>query len=214
MLENILFDLGGVLLNIDMGKTRSAFALLGWKEEDWKGITRNGHLYFENLEIGLDSPAQFMEEIRKILTSNPSDSEIDQAWNAMLIDFPPEIVDYLIRLRSRYRLYLLSNTNELHLQRFGEIFEQSYGYSISRLFEKCYYSHEIGFRKPDPEAFTVVLKDASLDPGKTLFVDDLKPNTDMADSLGMKVLHIEAGTLMERLPKYLTSAAPSTHRSL
>lgn len=203
MLENILFDLGGVLLNIDMGKTRSAFALLGWREEDWKGITRNGNLLFENLETGLDSPAHFRKEVRKILPSNPSDSEIDNAWNAMLINFPPEIIEYLVILRSRYRLYLLSNTNALHLQRFSEIFEQSYGYSISRLFEKCYYSHEIGFRKPNPEAFTFILKDASLDPGKTLFVDDLKNNTDTAASLGMKTLLIEAGSLMERLPKYL-----------
>ena len=214
MLENILFDLGGVLLNLDMGKTRSAFAQLGWKEEDWKGINRNGYLIFEKLEIGLDSPAQFREEIRKILPSNPADSEIDHAWNAMLINFPSEIVDYLIKLRSRYRLYLLSNTNELHVQRFSEIFGQSYGYSISRIFEKCYYSHEIGFRKPDPEAFTYVLKDASLDPGKTLFVDDLKNNTDTAARLGMMTLHIEAGTLMKRLPEYLTSSAPSTHHSL
>jgi putative hydrolase of the HAD superfamily len=214
MLENILFDLGGVLLNIDAGKTRSEFARLGWQEENWKGINGDGHLLFENLEIGLDTPARFRDEVRKILPSNPSDSEIDYAWNAMLIDFPPEIVDYLIQLKSSYRLYLLSNTNELHLQRFGKIFRQSFGYPISMLFEKCYYSHEIGFRKPDPEAFRVVLKDASLDPGKTLFVDDLKINTETAESLGMMTMHIEAGTLMARLPDYLTSLAPSTPRSL
>ena len=205
MIENILFDLGGVLLNIDMSKTREAFANLGWKEENWKGVSDNGHLIFENLEIGLDSPSQFREKIRGILPGNPADSEIDHAWNAMLIDFPVEIVDYLISLKSKYRLYLLSNTNELHLQRFGNIFEQAYGYSISRLFEKCYYSHEIGFRKPNPEAFLAVIRDASLDPAKTLFVDDLKSNTETAETLGMKVLHIAAGTLLESLPEYLVA---------
>ncbi len=214
MLENILFDLGGVLLHIDMGKTISAFAQLGWKEENWKGVGSNGYGIFEKLETGLDSPAQFREEVRRILPSNPADFEIDNAWNAMLINFPSEIVDYLILLRSRYKLYLLSNTNELHVQRFSEIFEKCYGYSIFRLFEKCYFSHEIGFRKPNPEAFIAVLKDASLDPGKTLFVDDLKNNTDTAASLGMMTLHIEAGTLLERLPDYLTFLALSTPRSL
>ena len=203
MLKNILFDLGGVLLNLDMGKTRSAFAQLGWKEENWKGISQSGYLIFENLEIGLDSPVQFREQLRQILPGNPTDAEIDRAWNAMLIDFPAEIVDYLVRLKDRYRLYILSNTNELHLQRFRDIFEQSQGYSLSMLFEKCYYSHEIGFRKPDAEAFKFVLKDAALDPSKTLFVDDLKHNTETAEKIGMKVLHIEAGTLLERLPEYL-----------
>jgi len=203
MIDNILFDLGGVLLNIDMSKTREAFVNLGWTEDRWKGISGNGHLIFENIEIGLDSPAQFREKIRAILPGNPEDDEIDRAWNAMLIDFPIETVDYLLSLKGKYRLYLLSNTNALHLQRFGKVFEQAYGYSISRLFEKCYYSHEIGFRKPNPEAFLAVIKDASLDPGKTLFIDDLKQNTEAAERLGMNVLHIEAGTLIKRLPQYL-----------
>lgn len=205
MIENILFDLGGVLLNIDMSKTREAFANLGWKEEDWKGISGNGHLMFEHLEIGLDSPSQFREKIRGILPGNPTDGEIDHAWNAMLIDFPIETIDYLISLKARYRLYLLSNTNELHVQRFGNIFQLAYGYPISLLFEKCYYSNEIGYRKPNPEAFWAVIRDASLDPAKTLFVDDLEPNTETAKKLGMKTLHIAAGTLLESLPGYLDS---------
>ena len=211
MLENIIFDLGGVLLNIDMNQTRMAFARLGWKEEDWKGVNHRGNLIFENLEIGLDSPVQFRENIRQILPSCPTDGEIDFAWNAMLLDFPIEIVNYLISLKSKYRLFLLSNTNELHVQRFKDIFEGSFGYSIDQLFEKCYYSHEIGHRKPNSEAFTVVLEDAGLDPKKTLFVDDLKPNTETAEKLGMKALHIEPGTLMQRLPEYLFPIFPSSH---
>jgi HAD superfamily hydrolase (TIGR01509 family) len=203
MLDNILFDLGGVLLTLDMGRTRSAFEKLGWKEEDWKGITHNGYLIFENLEIGVDSPSKFRDQIRKILPTNPSDSEIDNAWNAMLVDFPVEIVNYLIQLKKHYRLYVLSNTNELHLQRFREIFEIRHGFPLNQLFEKCYYSHEIGFRKPNTESFEAVIKDVPLDPAKTLFVDDLKANTETAEKLGMKVLHIEAGTLLERLPAYL-----------
>jgi putative hydrolase of the HAD superfamily len=203
MLKNILFDLGGVLLNINMDKTKTAFARLGWKEEDWKGVAQSGSPIFENLEIGISSPASFRENIRRILPNNPNDQEIDAAWNAMLIDFPAETIAYLIQLNRSYRLYLLSNTNELHLRRFREIFESAYGYPMDQLFEKCYYSHELGFRKPSPVAFEIVLKDAALHPSETLFVDDLKANTEAAEKLGLKVLHIEPGTLLELLPEYL-----------
>lgn len=207
MLENIIFDLGGVLLNIDMDKTRVAFASLGWKQEEWKGIAQSGDLIFKNLEIGLDSPDQFRKNIRKILPGNPTDAEIDQAWNAMLVDFPAGTADYLAELSKKYRLFLLSNTNELHVQRFCNIFEQAHGYPLQQLFEKCYYSNEIGYRKPNPEAFEVVLRDTELDPERTLFIDDLKPNTDTAAYLGMKVLHIEPGTLLVRLPAFLVQSA-------
>ncbi len=206
MIKNILFDLGGVLLRLDMDKTREAFAQLGWKEENWKDISQSDNPVFKNLEIGTDSPAQFRDKIRNILPGNPTDLEIEDAWGAMLIDFPAGIIDYLIELKGKYRLFLLSNTNEIHVRRFEQIFEDAFGYPISRLFEKCYYSNEIGFRKPNAEAFLAVLKDASINPAETLFVDDLQQNTEAAKTLGMKVLHIEAGTLMERLPEYLESA--------
>ena len=207
MLENIIFDLGGVLLTLDMDKTRAAFALLGWKEADWQGITQSGNPIFKNLEIGANSPDQFRKNIRQVLPGNPSDAAIDQAWNAMLVDFPVGTADYLTELRKRFKIYLLSNTNEVHVLRFCTIFEQTHGYPLHQLFEKCYYSNEIGFRKPHPEAFQVVLDDAGLDPSRTLFVDDLKANTETAAYLGMKVLHIEPGTLLERLPDYLEKIA-------
>lgn len=205
MLENIIFDLGGVLLKIEMGKTKSSFIDLGWKEEEWKGVGPLGSLLFENLEIGVDTPIQFRENIRKILPGNPTDDEIDQAWNAMLIDFPEDIVSYLSLLKRRFKLYLLSNTNELHLQKFNEIFENKFGYPLNQLFVKCYFSHEIGFRKPGEDAFETVIKDAKLKPELTLFVDDLKANTETAERLGMQVLSIEPNTLMNRLPIYLES---------
>jgi len=203
MLENILFDLGGVLLHLDMSKTRKAFAELGWAEENWQGITQSGYLIFENLETGVDTTEQFRERMRQVLPGNPSDQQIDFAWNAMLLDFPVENVEYMKELRKRYKLYILSNTNEIHVKRFREIFEESHGFSIGQIVEKCYYSHEIGFRKPNPEAFYAVLQDAQIDPTETLFIDDLQINTDAAAKLGMKVLHISSGTLRQKLPDYL-----------
>jgi len=203
MLKNILFDLGGVLLNLDMSKTRKAFADLGWAEENWKGITQSGYLIFENLETGVDTKEQFRERMRQVLPGNPSDEKIDFAWNAMLLDFPVENVDYLKELGKKYKLFVLSNTNELHVKRFREIFMGSHGFPIDELVEKCYYSHEIGFRKPDSGAFYAVLQDARIDPTETLFIDDLQINTDEEEKLGMMVLHIAAGTLIQSLPGYL-----------
>ncbi len=203
MIENILFDLGGVLLTLDMQKTTEAFLHLGWKETEWESIAQSSQLLFKNLEVGRDNSAIFRENVRGMLHENPTDEQIDHAWNAMLIGFPEGIVNYLNELKSKYKLYLLSNTNELHLKRFREIFQNSFGYSFDSLFVKAYYSHEIGYRKPEKQAYLSVLEDASLSPENTVFVDDLKVNTESAALLGMQVLPIEAGTLMQHLPRYL-----------
>jgi putative hydrolase of the HAD superfamily len=203
MFKNILFDLGGVLLKIDMQRTVEAFAGLGLKVVGHDGNSPGVRQIFENLETGLDTESQFRENLRKMLTGQPSDDEIDHAWNAMLIDFFPGTVEYLNELKSGYNLYLLSNTNALHLKRFRAIFFDDYGFPFDNLFKKTYYSHEIGYRKPDPAAYLKVLEDAGLNPVKTLFVDDLKINTDAAAKLGMKVLNIEAGTLLPTLKDYL-----------
>jgi glucose-1-phosphatase len=202
-IENIIFDLGGILLNLDSNKTIEAFAGLGWNKEDWKILSEGGYMLFKSLETGLDDPDQFREKIRKMLPGNPSDLEIDTAWNAMLIDFSPEVIDYLEKLTKEYSIFLLSNTNAIHLIRFREIFFHAFGYPLDDLFVKAYYSHKLGYRKPVPGAFLAVLQDASLDPGKTLFVDDMKINTEAASLLGMNILHCEPGTLMNCLPGYL-----------
>ncbi len=203
MIENILFDLGGVLLTIDMKKTTEAFTRLGWKEAGMQNISNGGYPVFENLETGKDDVVQFRNNIRKVLPGKISDEEIDQAWNAMLVDFPADILKYVESLKPRFKLYLLSNTNELHVKRFTEIFHAKFGYNFDNLFVKAYYSNEIGFRKPDSRAYTSVLNDASLQPEDTLFVDDLKLNTEAAEKLGFKVLHIEPGKLLDYLPDYL-----------
>lgn len=203
MIKNILFDLGGVLLTIDTKKTIEAFNRLGWKEAHTQSISSSGYPVFENLETGKDNAAHFRENIRKVLPGKVSDEEIDQAWNAMLVDFPGDIQKFIESLKLRYNLYLLSNTNELHIIRFKELFLSKFGYDFENLFVKAYYSNEIGFRKPDPRAYISVLEHASLNPEETLFVDDLNLNTDAAEQLGFKVLQIEAGKLLDYLPDYL-----------
>lgn len=203
MIENILFDLGGVLLTIDMYKTTGAFTSLGWQQASMHSISNSGYPVFENLETGKDNAEQFRENIRKVLPGKASDEEIDQAWNAMLVDFPSDILKYVESLKPRFKLYLLSNTNELHVKRFCEMFHAKFGYHFENLFVKAYFSNEIGFRKPDSRAYISVLNDAGIRPEDTLFVDDLKLNTEAAGQLGFNVLHIEPGKLLEYLPDFL-----------
>jgi putative hydrolase of the HAD superfamily len=203
MVQSILFDLGGILLNLDTNRTVEAFNRLGWKEADWEELSRGGYMLFKNLETGLEDPVIFREKIRHKLPGKLSDFEIDSAWNAMLLGFPEGIADYLRSLGKKYRIYLLSNTNEIHLKRFRELFYHSFGYQLDDLFVKTYYSHEIGFRKPDPDAYRKVLSDACLEPSTTLFVDDMAINTVAAASLGLQVFHCLPGTLLECLPAYL-----------
>lgn len=188
-----------------MNQTKAAFSRLGWISDDWHELTKDRSLIFDNLEVGISAAEQFRASIRKILPGKPTDDEIDSAWNAMLIGFSEETITYLNQLRKQYRLFLLSNTNALHLKRFSEMFESSFGYSMCQLFERCFYSHEIGYRKPSAEAFEIVVQEANLSPAETLFIDDLKVNTETAERLGMHVLHIEPNTLLERLPLHLAS---------
>lgn len=205
MIENIIFDLGGVLLTLDKERTVASFVQLGWEDASWKSISEVGASLFENLEDGSDTPARFREKIRAKFKGNPTDQQIDEAWNAMLVGFPSVIVDYLNFLRGDFNLYLLSNTNELHLRRFRGIFYKAYGYLFDDLFTKTYYSHEIGYRKPDPKAYLKVISDAGINKAHTLFIDDLKINTEAAAKLGLRVLHVEAGTLPDCLPAYFSS---------
>ncbi len=204
-IRNIIFDLGGVILNIDPQLTVEAFRNMGWKDFfEEKNQPLNKDLFY-NLEMGQASPEAFREIVRMNMNSYVSDIEIDMAWSAMLLDIPSERVRYLEGLKKDYNLYLLSNTNEIHRRVFHQKFEESHGYSLFALFERNFYSHEMGLRKPNPQIFTNALEEAGLVPSETLFVDDMKDNTDAAQTTGMRVLHIEPGTLLERLPEYLKS---------
>jgi putative hydrolase of the HAD superfamily len=132
-----------------------------------------------------------------------TDEEIDLAWTAMILDIPADRVKYLKELKKSYRLFLLSNTNEIHRIKFHRSFREDFGYSFYDLFEHSFYSHKMGIRKPNPQIYVQALKEANLNPEETLFIDDMVENIEAAKTTGMNVLHIEPGTLLEKLPGYL-----------
>ncbi len=200
---NIIFDLGGVILNIDPQLTVNEFRNLGWHnfyEDSNQSAAKT--LFFE-LEKGNASLGSFREIVREMVKGQVDDQAIDKAWSAMILDIPASRVKYLESLKSDYRLFLLSNTNEIHCLKFHREFKDTYGYPFYDLFERNFYSHEMGMRKPNPEIYYQALKLAGLVAEETLFVDDIEENTLAAKSVGMQVLNIRPGTLLERLPDYL-----------
>ncbi len=202
-IRNIIFDLGGVILNIDPQLTVNEFRKLGWEDfykENGQSVVRD--LFFR-LEKGNSSPDVFRDSVRTMIKDYVDDHAIDSAWSAMILDIPAERIRYLEELKKSYRLFLLSNTNEIHRLKFHRDFEKDFGYSFYNVFERNFYSHEMGLRKPDPQIYIQALMEAGLVPEETLFIDDMEENTKAAISIGMKVLHIEPGTLIESLTRYL-----------
>ena len=202
-IRNIIFDLGGVILNIDPQLTVNEFRKLGWNdfyEEHNQSLAKD--LFFQ-LESGNSSPEAFRDSVRAMINDQIDDTSIDKAWSAMILDIPVDRICYLELLKKSYRIFLLSNTNEIHRIKFHDEFETVFGYSFYDLFERNFYSHEMGMRKPDREIYDQALTEAGILASETLFVDDMAANTEAAKSLGMKVLHITPGSLMEVLPQYL-----------
>ena len=202
-IRNIIFDLGGVILNINPQLTVDAFRELGWNDfYDQSNLSISKTLFY-NLESGSSSPETFRNNVRQMIAKQIKDNEIDTAWSAMILDIPSDRVRYLEELKKSYRVFLLSNTNEIHRIKFHREFEADFGYSFYDLFERNFYSHEMGMRKPNPEIYLLALKEADLDPEETLFIDDMEENIEAARIIGMKGLHIQPGTLLEILPEFL-----------
>ncbi len=199
-IKNIIFDLGGVLLNIDTSKTSEAFEKLGVKEFEKKYSLNKADKLFDDLEKGKVSETGFFNTVRTISELPLLDDEIRDAWNALLLDFRTGSLDLLKQLKHRYSLYLLSNTNSIHHKAFHEAFREQTGENnFDDHFTKAYYSHHTGLRKPEAAIYRLVLQDAGIIPGETLFIDDLLKNIETARSLGMHTHQLQPGETIEDL---------------
>ncbi len=188
--KNILFDLGGVILDINVQATLKQFYELGFPAELMQfPNSMTTDLYFR-YETGKLDTEQFRNEIRKAAGVEMTDHAFDEAWNAMLVRFPEERIDLLKRLSKRYNLYMLSNTSSLHVKVFEKMYFEAAGESMQEVFKKIYYSHEIGWHKPDLEAWEYVLNDAHIKAEETLFLDDNIHNIKASQELGFQAIHI------------------------
>lgn len=193
-IKNIIFDLGGVIINLDNRLTEKAFVDLGVK--DFRQYFGHGHAasFFIDYEIGKITDRQFIDAIRMLTAPATTDEAIIDGWNALLLDFPPERIRLLEQLRNQYRIFLFSNTNAMHLAALRRIYAESFGPgTLDDHFEKTYYSHLMGMRKPDKASFEYILKENNLDGAETLFVDDAIVNVEGAEHAGLKGLYLRPG---------------------
>lgn len=199
--KNIIFDLGGVLLNLDFGKTAKAFQELGVTNFNDYFTQTHANPLFKTLETG-DVPSEvFYDEFRATTGLRVTNEAIAGAWNAMLLDFPTERIELLKELKKKYRLFLFSNTNAIHYDSFQESFIKEFAHKFDSLFEKAYYSHLIGHRKPNVSAFKYILIDAGIKAEETIFIDDTLPNIDAAKQAGLLALHLTAPETVNELVK-------------
>jgi putative hydrolase of the HAD superfamily len=194
-IKNIIFDLGGVLLNIDYNKSISAFEKLGFPDFSHTYSQAQQNPVFDAFETGKISEAEFFKTLNRIFNSDFKVSELRHCWNAMLLDFPKHRVDLLKHLAKQYRLFLLSNTNVTHQIAFDDIIQSCTGIQkLNDLFESAYYSHCIGLRKPDEDAFNFVIQENNLNVHETLFIDDSIQHIHGALKVGLQTFFLEKGS--------------------
>ena len=196
-IRNIIFDLGGVLLNIDPKKTIEAFGRLGMKQlVGDKGLSYD-HDIFYMMEQGQITSDEFRYGVIELLPQKVSFQEIDNAWTAMLLDFPSVRVELIKNLRKDFKIYLFSNTNAIHVEKFHSFLRNQHRFEVSSLFERDFYSNEIGYRKPSPESYQEIIKLSGINPEESLFIDDSFPNVESAIASGLKGFWLEPGLKVE-----------------
>lgn len=192
-IKTLIFDLGGVIINLDPHASLRAFeALVDIASENMPKDLE--HEIFLQYEKGVIDDAAFRKAVGKIykFEAHVTHEHTDGAWNKMLLDIPMDRVDLLRKLRKKYPLYLLSNTNYIHIEKVNEILETQTGVKkLNDLFDKVYYSFEMNMRKPDLEIFEFVLEENNLDPEETLFIDDNIYNIQGAAKLKIQTLHVK-----------------------
>ena len=187
MINTIIFDFGDVFVNLEKEKSLNEFRKLGLQGPNEELLALN-----DEFERGKISENQFMEGFRKHIPEADIDA-IRSAWNSIIGDFPLYRLEFLQLLSHKYRLFLLTNTDAIHISQFEELVGVSFFSDFYQCFEKVYYSYEMGMRKPDCEIFNYIIRKHDLSPKRTLFVDDKKENTDAAAQCGLQVWNLQPG---------------------
>lgn len=196
--KNLIFDLGGVILDLSVDHTLQSFSSLSGIPRDRVQeiyVSAPGFLEYEK---GLIDDKAFRDFVRATFSISAGDDAIDDCWNAMLRGIPPVKLELLMRLQNEFRVFLLSNTNAIHLHHINGFLlpEAEAQNSLDDYFHKAYYSHRMFKRKPDAEIFEQVLEENHLVPEQTLFLDDYAINIEGASSLGIKTVHVTSPNLI------------------
>lgn len=191
--KNIIFDFGGVILNLDYKRTINAFRGLGVQYFDKSYSQLNQTDLFDKFERGEISSSDFRNGLRNAFNDTVSDEKLDSAWNAMLLDLPKERLLLLERLYSEKRISLLSNTNEIHVQAFESELKRNHDLNdLTSYFNQVYYSCRMGMRKPESRIFEFVMNQQKYIPAETLFIDDSPQHIEGARKVGLNAHHLRA----------------------
>lgn len=191
-IKNIIFDFGGVILDIDPQLTLNELRKLGFEDMN---IFMNNE-FQENVmgkfERGILTPEKFRQRIREVTGLDLCDQEIDDAWNALLLDIPKERIAVIEQVKKNYNIFLLSNSNEIHYELYVRDLQLRFGYhEFDQLFHKAYFSFDLHLSKPNPEIFEFVLNQHNLLPAETLFIDDTFEHIEAARKLGLLTYHLQ-----------------------
>lgn len=199
-INNIIFDLGNVVIDLDIEATDRAFKELSGRQYDSIMKSLNDQSFFEGYETGKLATAEFVNQLQEEIKGDVSKESIINAWNAMLLDIPDSRYDILNLLKKRYRTFCLSNTNELHIDYIFNQLKATKGVSnLDDYFEKVYLSHEMGMRKPTTEIFEAVVEANQLKPSETLFIDDTAMHLEGAQKVGLQTFHMRKGLTLEKV---------------
>lgn len=193
-IKNIIFDLGRVIVDIHFARTVPAFQKLGLGDDDMDYRKVAETPLFRDLEVGKSTPAEFRDGIRDFLNNSAlTDLQIDDAWYAMFGEVTNERIETIKKLNQNYKVYLYSNTNQIHIDRFHADFKEKHGIDFPSLFVKDFYSHEIQDRKPEISSYKKVIELAGINPEETIFIDDLEANCIAAEKAGLQSFCLKEG---------------------
>jgi len=206
-IRNVIFDLGNVLLDLDSDQVNVAFKNLLGEDFSRLAASEETKKIFLYLETGHYSEESFINALQRLSTTVPDGKKVIDAWNSLLVGIPSQRLDMLEALSKKgYQLYLLSNTNSLHIHWLHRYMKATHNIENfeTQFFKKSYYSHLLGMRKPDKEIYEYVLSDAFIKAEETLFIDDGEANILGAQQLGIStLLHDPASDITELIQTFL-----------
>jgi len=200
-IEAVIFDFGGVVMDIDITKSVEAFSKLNIPNIKYEDIIAENKLFFRELELGLISPSEFIKKLYEEFAIDERIHEADlwTAWNALLQPYDAERIELIRNVKKHFKTYLLSNTNFPHRETFRRMFTEQFADDLERLFDQCFYSDRLHLRKPDPEIFQVITQKIGIHPSNILFIDDNEKNTRQASETGWKTHLIVNGLSIKDL---------------